>query len=79
MREEECLVRYQNEISRAKEVQQESNNPNEKWGNFKTAVVQAATNTIQKKAVRGKKKKQTAWWTPTLKSAVAKKMKLFRK
>ena len=79
MREQECLVRYQNEISRAKQMQQENNNPSEKWGNFETAVVQAATNTVRKKKVRGRRKKQTAWWTPTLKSAVARKMKLFRK
>ena len=79
MKEEECLARYQSEISRARQMQQESNDPNGKWRNIKMALLEAATNTVQKKRARGKKKKQTPWWTPTLKSAVANKMKLFRK
>ena len=79
LKEEDCLVRYQNEISRARQMQQESNDTNEKWRHFKTAVMDAASNTVQKKRVRCRKKKQTPWWTPTLKSAVSNKMKLFRK
>ena len=83
LKQEECLERYKQEITKLRQTEQESNhsnsNSNEKWNSFKTAVLDTATNIVQKKVIGGKKKKQTPWWTDTLKSAVENKMKLFRK
>ena len=79
IKNDECLRSYQSEISRARRIQQDTNDPDEKWRTFKNAILNAATNTVQKKRVKGRKKKQTPWWTPTLKSSVANKMRLFRK
>ena len=46
MKEGECLNKYQNEISRAKQMEQESNDPNEKLRDFKMTELDAATNTV---------------------------------
>ena len=56
-----------------------SHNSEGKWRDFKTTILDAATNAIQKKVMKGRRKKRTPWWTPELKSSVSNKMKLFRK
>ena len=77
---DECKERFRGEISRASQQQrEETDNPERKWMGFRDKLKEAASEVIQCKTSYGKKKKQTPWWTPALRSAVQNKMKKFRK
>jgi hypothetical protein len=51
----------------------------EQWKTFKEGLVSAGKETLGVKVLRGTKKKQTAWWTEEVRTAVKHKMRMYRK
>ena len=79
LKQEECQENYKQAIAAARNERENTGNRNEDWSYFKSTIIETATNIVQCKMTHGKKKKQTAWWTEELQTAVKVKMKMFRK
>ena len=79
LRNGDCKERFQRGMSIGSQQREETDNPERKWTEFKNKMVEVASDVLQCKTTYGRKRKQTAWWTPELKSAVKKKMNKFRK
>ena len=60
LKDQDCKVRYKNEISSKRNEQRESNGANGKWDGFKRGIIDSATNIVQTKTIRNKKGKQTS-------------------